>query len=246
MARQFRQAKAAAIPAMLRVIVPGASALLALAIATAVAARAQSAEPVAIVEEVSSQNAGVQEMDYVAAGRVIRLAKDDTLVVSYMRACLRESIRGGVVTIGQERSKIQGGDVKRETFTCDAGRLRLTAAQASASGAMAFRGAGVTAPPATAAASQSEITIYARAPVIDGIGPGELVFARMDKPADHLSINVSPGMLKRGTLDLQPLGVSLEPGGRYEVKTGARRLSFTVASGTTRVGGPLLSRLLRL
>lgn len=246
MALRFRQSTLAALPAIFRVIALGASALVALAIATAGLARARTAEPVAIIEEVTGQSAGVQEMDYVAAGRVIRLAKDDTMVVSYMRTCLREAIRGGVVTIGQERSKVQGGDVKRETFTCDAGRLRLTSAQASASGAMAFRGASAPAAQGAAAAPQSEITIYARAPVIDGIGPGALVIARKDKPADRVSINVVQAMLKRGTLDLQPLGVSLEPGGRYEVKAGERRLSFTVSSVTTSVGGPLLSRLLRL
>lgn len=243
MALRFRQSTAAMVPAMFSAIALGATALVVLA--TASVARAQTTEPVAIIEEVTGQSAGVQEMDYVVAGRVIRLAKDDTMVVSYMRTCLRESIRGGVVTIGQERSKIQGGDVRRESFTCDAGRLRLTSAQASASGAMTFR-TGATATRGAAKASQSEITIYARAPVIDGVGPGALVIARMDKPADRVAIDVTRSMLKRGTLDLQPIGVALEPGARYEVTVGERRLAFTVSSAAKTVGGPLLSRLLRL
>ena len=54
------------------------------------AARAQ----VALVEDVNSKSAGVQSMDYVATGKQIRLGKQDTLVLSYLKSCWREAIVG--------------------------------------------------------------------------------------------------------------------------------------------------------
>ena len=93
------------------------------------AARAQ----VALVEDVNSKSAGVQSMDYVATGKQIRLGKQDTLVLSYLKSCWRETIAGGTVTVGAEQSDVQGGTVQRQKVDCDGDRLILTAQQASQS-----------------------------------------------------------------------------------------------------------------
>lgn len=211
-----------------------AAAILA-GLAAGVPGVAAAADPVAIVEEVGGASAGVEEMDYLVAGQVVRLGKQDRLVVSYMSACLRETIRGGVVTIGDDRSAVQGGEVKREKFVCDAGRVRLTAAQSSNAGATTFRGGR----------GGGEITIYARAPVVDGVAPGRLVIERVDRSEAPVSVDVAAGMLKRGKLDMRTLGVSLEPGGRYRLKAGGRELGFVVSREAKSTGGPIPSRLLR-
>ncbi|MBL8696734.1 MAG: hypothetical protein JNK67_00090 [Alphaproteobacteria bacterium] len=229
-----------------RVLAAPALLAIAMVVAASVAAplggwiaRAQSRDPVAVVERVTGRSAGVSEMDYIAVGQVIRLAKQDTLVVSYLRACVRETIQGGTVTVGENGSEVANGEVQRQKFVCDAGRLRLKPQQASASGVMVFRGG----PPKEA---MPEITIYARSPLIDGLGTGLLLIERTDKPADRLAIQIKPGMLKRRALDLLPMGITLEPGGRYVLTSGDRQLIFTVSTDATTPDGPLLRRLLRL
>ncbi|GAH36650.1 unnamed protein product, partial [marine sediment metagenome] len=80
-----------------------ARALGALALAGAVAvASAAAADPidVALVEGLTGSSPGVEYMDYVRAGQVIRLGPHQTIELSYMSSCLRETITGGTVTIG--------------------------------------------------------------------------------------------------------------------------------------------------
>jgi hypothetical protein len=99
-----------------------------------------AAGPVAaLVEDVSGGSAGVEAMDYVEAGKVIRLAPQDSIVLSYLYSCVRERIEGGVITIGRERSEVLSGKVERNLATCDTGRIRLTAEIASQSAGMVFR-----------------------------------------------------------------------------------------------------------
>ena len=74
-----------------------------------------------------------------AIGQVIKLAPSDVLVLSYLKSCEHETITGGTVTVGTERSDVQGGQVVRAKVPCDGGKMRLTAEQASQSAASAFR-----------------------------------------------------------------------------------------------------------
>ena len=88
--------------------------LATLAVAGAVAvASAAAADPieVALVESVSSKSPGVEFMDYVQAGQIIRLGPHDTIVLSYMSSCLRETITGGTITVGPDWSEVQSGEV---------------------------------------------------------------------------------------------------------------------------------------
>src|SRR5262249_23073960 len=86
--------------------------------------------PVAVVEEVSGKSAGVEFMDYVTPGKVIRLGRQDTIVLGYLKSCWRETIVGGTVTVGTEQSDVQGGRVERTQGKCDAGRMQLSGSQA--------------------------------------------------------------------------------------------------------------------
>jgi hypothetical protein len=93
----------------------------------------------ALVEDVSSGAAGVEPMEYVEPGQVIRLGPQDVIVLSYLYSCVREKIEGGVITVGRELSDVSSGKVERNTSTCDTGRMQLTAEIATQSAGAVFR-----------------------------------------------------------------------------------------------------------
>ena len=116
-------------------------ALLAIAGAM-VLASAAAADPVevALLERVSS-NSVSGDMEYVRAGQIIRLGPRETIVLSYMSSCLRETITGGTVTVGKDWSEVQSGEVKRLRGQCGGGKMILTGAQSPLAG-RTFRGVG--------------------------------------------------------------------------------------------------------
>jgi hypothetical protein len=99
-----------------------------------------AADPiVALVEDVTSASAGVETMEYVAPGKIIRLGPQDTIVLSYLSSCVRERIEGGVITVGREQSEVRSGRVELLSTTCNSGRMSLAAEVASQSAGMVFR-----------------------------------------------------------------------------------------------------------
>ena len=120
----------------------GQARLATLAVAGAMAvASAAAADPieVALVESVSSKSPGVEFMDYVQAGQIIRLGPHQTIVLSYMSSCLRETITGGTVTVGTDWSEVQSGEVRRLRGQCNAGKIELTGGESLIAGRI-FRG----------------------------------------------------------------------------------------------------------
>jgi hypothetical protein len=107
----------------------------------AVVSTAAAAGPidVALVESASGNSSGVAFMDYVQAGQIIRLGPHETIVLSYMGSCVRETITGGTVTVGTDWSEVRSGEVTRLRERCDAGKMQLTGAQTTIGG-RAFRG----------------------------------------------------------------------------------------------------------
>src|SRR5262245_63917384 len=75
--------------------------------------------PTALVEDVNSATAGVEFMDYVGNRQVISLGPRDTLVLSYLKSCEHETITGGTVTVGMERSEVKDGQVVRSKVPRD-------------------------------------------------------------------------------------------------------------------------------
>ena len=78
--------------------------------------RVHAAQRVALVEEVKGKVTGVEFMDYVAPGTVIKLGPRDSIVLTYIKSCWRETITGGTVVIGVEQSlfhlsRVEGGKV---------------------------------------------------------------------------------------------------------------------------------------
>lgn len=209
----------------------GVTALLLLASTPAAAA------PVAIVEDVSGAVAGIEVLDYVDAGKIIELKGNGTLVLGYLKSCVRETIRGGTVKVGAEQSEVAGGKVERKTSPCDGGKLQLTAEQAGKSGAMVFRR-----PPGQAAAAPTpELTLHASSPVVtlSAAPVGMLVFERLDKAAETISVQLTA----RKT-DLAKKGVALAPGGLYRARQGDRSIIVRIDAKAA-PGGPVIGRLIQ-
>src|SRR3979411_630713 len=110
------------------------------AFATPVSAQAPAPLlPTALVEDVKSATADIEFMDYVGNGQVIKLAPRDVLVLSYLKSCEHETITGGTVVVGAERSDVQDGKIVRAKVPCDGGKMKLSSQQVVTSGASAFR-----------------------------------------------------------------------------------------------------------
>src|SRR3974377_1354640 len=60
------------------------------AVAFASVAAAANPSEVAVVESISGNSSGVEFMDYLHLGQVIRLSPRETLVLSYKASCVRE------------------------------------------------------------------------------------------------------------------------------------------------------------
>lgn len=199
---------------------------------------AHGAPAAAVVEEVQGSAAGVQFMDYLAAGRVLRLGPRDTVVLAYLASCTRETIAGGTVTVGRDSSQVLGGRVERVQVAC---ARPPSALQAEGPGAATvFRSLNPSPPPS--------IVLHGRAPLLDlGGAGGVLLIERTDRAATVLSLPVDGPALRRARyLDLALAGVDLAPGGIYAARLGERRVDFKVAADAQPGATPVLGRLLRL
>ncbi|MCA0449184.1 MAG: hypothetical protein LCH62_05365 [Proteobacteria bacterium] len=196
------------------------------------------AQQAALVEDAKGKNLDVDFMDYVDAGRVIKLAPGDELVLGYLRSCWRETIKGGTVTVGAEQSTVEGGTVRREKVECDGGKMRLTQSQSGQAGVMVFR-----APPRPAQA-----TLYGLSPVLDVKGGGSVTIERIDAPGEKLTVQVAAQQLQRGAFhDLAKAGQTLVAGGVYRASAGpGREIVFKVDPEAKPGQAPVISRLLRL
>ena len=208
-----------------------------------VTASAQS--PAAVVEEIQGSVPGVQFMDYVDPGQVIRLGAHDRIVLGYLKSCWRETISGGTVTVGAEQSEVAGGEVARDKVACEGGKMLLSAELAGKSGAMVFRQAPK--PQAVAAVPHPEYTLYGLSPVFELRPPGKLVVERLDQPGERQEIAVTEKELVRGAfLDFAKSGVALAPGGVYRAKLADQQIVFKIDPAAKPGDAPLVGRLARL
>jgi len=53
------------------------------------------------------------------------------LFLSYLKSCEHETITGGTVTVGTERSEVKEGQVVRNKVPCNGGKMQLSSQQAS-------------------------------------------------------------------------------------------------------------------
>jgi hypothetical protein len=198
--------------------------------------------PVAIVERVQSKTAGVELMDYVSPGRIIRLQPGDSLVLGYLASCWQESIVGGTVTIGAQQSSVTQGEVDRARVPCDGGQMRLSPAEANKSGALSFRAPHKD---RKNPSSDPAITIYGRSPVFELSRPGVLRIERLDQKS--AAIEVTANKLVQGAFfDLASTNHILEAGGLYRVTHSGQQILFQVDPTARKGQAPVVSRLVRL
>ncbi|MFD2181382.1 hypothetical protein [Rhodoplanes azumiensis] len=203
--------------------------------------------PVAVVEEVRGKASGLEFMDYVEAGRVIKLGPKDTIVLGYLKSCLRETITGGTVVVGAEQSKVHLGQIDSVKVECDA-TAQLAERQATESAATVFRGMGPN--KATGGGAGGEpprtLVLFGRSPVFELKEPATLTLERLDKAGDKQTIAVTQRMLLRGRFyDMARSDKSLAAGGSYVATLGSRKVAFKVSANAKPGVTPAVGRLVR-
>jgi hypothetical protein len=200
--------------------------------------------PIALVEDVKSASADVEFMDYVGTGQVIKLAPQDVLVLSYLKSCAHETITGGTVRVGLDKSDVEGGKVARSKVPCNGGNMKLSAQQANASGASSFRLQNASFDP----------TIYGLTPVVQipKLRAGDdrtLVIERQingqAKPNERLAVELDDSFTNGGFYDLAKESTKLKRGAIYTATLGSRKVTFKVDAKARTGKTPVVSRLLR-
>ena len=209
------------------------------------AASAAAQTPVAIVEDTQGKVDGVEFMDYVAPGKVIKLGPNASVVLGYMKSCWRETITGGIVVVGAEESLVHLGDIQRVKVDCDVSGIRLSDREANQSAATTFR---TLKPGQSAVASPApQLTLYGLSPIVEVKGDGTLVIERIDAPGERFTVPLKSSTLVRGRFyDLVKANKSLTAGGTYVASLGSRRITFKVDPHATSGPTPIIGRLLRL
>ncbi len=199
--------------------------------------------PVAVVEDVRGNVAGIEFMDYVSSGQVIKLGPKDQIVLGYMKSCWRETITGGTVVVGTEQSLVYQSVVDRSKVDCDPSGMQLGEHQADQSAATVFRSMS----PAQQAALKPQVTVYGVSPMLEVKGPGTLLIQRTDQQGDRRELTVSARSLAHGRFyDLAKTGTALTPGANYLAILGSAKAVFRVDPRAKPGATPVVGRLLRL
>jgi hypothetical protein len=219
----------------------GATVAAVLAVATQVSAHVPAPMvPTALVEDVKSAAADIEFMDYVGNGQVIKLEPGDVLVLSYLKSCEHETITGGTVIVGAERSDVRDGQIVRGKVPCDGGKIRLSSQQASKSAATAFR----------VQSADIQPTLYARTPVVKlpkvlASGDRTLLIERIDRRGERHKLEIDDTVAAAGFYDLAKINVSLARGAIYDASIGGHKMTFQIAAKAKSGPAPVVSRLLR-
>jgi hypothetical protein len=225
---------------VLRTLVAAAVAVV-LTIATQVSAHLPAPLlATALVEDVTSATAGIEFMDYVGIGQVIKLEPHDLLVLSYLKSCEHETIAGGTVVVGMERSDVQGGQVVRAKVPCDGGKMRLSSKLASKSAASAFR----------LQSAEIQPTLYARTPMVQlpkvlASEDRTLFVERTDRVGERHEFKIDDTIAATGFYDLARINVSLTRGAIYDASIGGHKVTFQIDAKAKSGPAPVISRLVR-
>jgi hypothetical protein len=205
-----------------------------------VSGRAQA--PMAVVEDINGSSLGIRLMDYVVFGQVIELGARDTIVLGYMDSCVRETITGGTVTIGRERSDVKSGSVERTKSPCVGGHIELTEQQANQSAAMVYRDVLQD-----RSATKPRFTLYSTYPIIEARGGGSLQVTRIDRKGETIEVTLTDSRLMRGLFyDFRLWQKPLAAGGIYRATLNGRSIVFKVDGLAARDDTvPIIGRLLR-
>jgi hypothetical protein len=210
-------------------------------VAIGVAGPAAAQAPVAVVEEVRGPVNGAEFMDYVSAGKVIKLGPASTIVLGYLQSCRRETINGvGTVIVGKEESMVHLGEINAGKADCDANRPAMSDRRTADSAAIVVRNLDKGKPAAT-------FTLFGLSPVFETTGRGSLLVERLDSKGERYDVNLANASMVRGKFyDFGSSGTALKAGGVYRASHGARKIVFVVAPQAVPGAGPVVGRLVRL
>ncbi len=195
--------------------------------------------PVALVEYITVQSAGIGFMDFLSSGRTFNLGQNGQVVLGYFQSCIKETIKGGSVQVGARQSQVTDGKVKRVRVECDGGRLVLSPEQAGKSAVTVFRKAPSKDKKKLPKAS---LTVYSTVPLVSLTEKSEkLNIYRLDQSAQMYSVTVD-GLVA----DLAKKKLSFEPGGLYKISTGSREVIVKVDPLADDGASSILQRLIRL
>jgi hypothetical protein len=191
------------------------------------------AAPAALIEDINGKPAGLKIMDYLDSGSVLRLGARDSLVITYFSSCVREKIRGGIVTIGARQSDVQSGEVERTTVKCDRGKMLRPPSDFAGNLARS--------------SASAQLVIYGISPIIEVEPPGVLFIDRMDTGGEHHAIDVGSEPLLQGRFyDLAERRKMLGAGGTYRALFGAKAIVFKIDAHAMPGHSPMVGRLIRL
>ena len=203
-----------------------------------VAATAQT--PAAIVEDASGSTPGVEFMDYVPQGKVIKLGSAGKLVLGYLKSCWRETISGGTVTIGAEQSDVQGGTAERAKVACEA-------AQDAAHRRTRQQERRRRLPPRPGPERQAASAIHALRPLSAGRGEeGHDHRDRARRPAVGRALRDRRRHVRGAFYDFAQDNKALQPSGIYSATVGQVQVLFQIDAQAAPGKAPMAGRLLRL
>jgi len=191
-------------------------------------------EPAAIVEDASGTASGLRQMELLEVGRVITLSGNETLILGYLRSCVRETITGGHITIGEDESTVIDGSRQTEEVDCDGGTVARSNSNAVAGAVFRKGRKGQKLP-------KPNWTVFGARPMIRVPNNSSFIkFERLDK--EEPSIKVAA---KSGWADCASAGITLTPSGLY-VLTYGKKFSILKVSPLAEKDTALLSRLVLL
>jgi len=204
---------------------------------------AHAQTPVAVVEDVQGKVSGVEVMDYVVPGQVIKLGAGGMVVLGYMKSCWRETITGiGTVIVGAEESMVHLGDVKAGKVQCDSGQSQAIGRDIGESAATVVRSVNEAKRQVT-----PQLTLYGLSPLVETTARGRLVVERLDVKGERYDADLTAASVTRGKFyDFAKAGTALKPGGTYAASLGSKRIVFLVDRQAEPGATPIIGRLVRL
>ena len=207
----------------------------------ALASPAAAESPVAVVEDVQGKVTGAEFMDYVTPKAVIKIADGGSVVLSYLKSCRRETIKGaGTVIIGTDESAVHLADVKAEKTNCDPAQANVTTRETSGVAATVLRSVDATKQP------QPQLTLYGASPLVEAKGRGKLTIRRLDVPGESQEITLGGTQMKGRFFDFASENVALAPGGLYSATFKSSQIVFQVDAQAKPGATPIIGRLLRM
>jgi len=185
-------------------------------------------------------------MDYLETGTVVQLGARQTMVLSYLNSCVRETMTGATVRVGAEQSEVLSGKVERSKVRCDTGKASLTGELAIQVAGRAFRSV-TPVHEASPAPKNQQPTIYGLSPLLEVRTPGVLTIERIDEPSEAYALYIDGDQLVRGGYyDFARWGRALVAGATYRAISGSDETVFKVDPEAKPGRVPVVSRLVRL